>query len=183
VSIALTLLSYEHGILRQVIDVLKEAAEGQNVEKYMARMAEIVRFLHVYMDQFHHGKEEQFLFPTVITVSALLSDEIPKLIREHQHAKGLLKTMASEIKQKDTSRFYEASRALVEHMTSHINKEEGVVFPRIERMLTPEENRRIRREYSDFNKHFGPEFYRKSEEFAKRVQDEILGPRAFKNMD
>jgi len=96
--IALTLLSYEHGILRQVIDVLKEAVEGQNVEKHMARMAEIVRFLDVYMDQFHHGKEERFLFPTVIRTSALLSDEVPKLIRDHQHAKGLLKTMASEIK-------------------------------------------------------------------------------------
>jgi len=70
----------------------------------------------------------------------------------------------------------------MEHMTSHINKEEGTVFPRIEGVLTPEENRRIHREYSDFNKHFGPKFYIKSEEFAKRVQDEILGPRAFKSM-
>jgi hemerythrin-like domain-containing protein len=180
-SIALTLLSYEHGIIKQVIDVLKEVVERQNVEQYKTHMAEIVHFLDVYLDQFHHAKEERFLFPTVITASALLSDEIPRLIREHQHAKDLLKKMASEIKQKETSRFSEASQELIEHMTSHINKEEGTVFPRIEEILTPEENKRIRGEYSDFNKHFGPEFYRKSEEFAKRVQEEILGPRAFKN--
>jgi len=39
---------------------------------------------------------------------------------------------------------------------------------------------RLNKEYRDFNKHFAPDYYGKSEEFAKRVQDEILGPRAFK---
>jgi hemerythrin-like domain-containing protein len=181
-SIAITLLSYEHGILRQVIDVLKSAAEGQKIKRYMRVMAEIVKFLDVYLDQFHHVKEEQFLFPAFIRASALLNDQIPMLIREHQQAKDILRTMANAIKQKNTDSFCETSQVLVEHMTSHINKEESIIYPRIAAIITPEENRRIRGEYSDFNKHFGPEFYKKSEEFAKRVQNEVLGPRAFKNI-
>lgn len=179
-SISINLLSYEHGILRQVIDVLKEVVEKQTVDKYRDSIIEIVQFLDVYLDQFHHTKEEQFLFPSVIEASALLSVEIPKLIRDHQHAKDLLNVMKLEIKRGSAEVFCKASLELVEHMTSHIDKEELLIFPKIEGYLTPEVNKKINKEYSDFNKHFGPDFYRTSEDFAKKIQNDILGPGAFK---
>jgi len=178
-GLAVTLLSYEHGILRQVIDVLNATVEQGKTESHRPRMAEVVRFLGVYMDQFHHGKEEQLLFPSVIR-APLLTEEIPRLIRDHQRARGLLTAMASGINSGDVHKFGDASKMLVEHMTAHINKEEGKIFPRIEAVLATEEGRRLNKEYRDFNKHFAPDYYGKSEEFAKRVQDEILGPRAFK---
>ncbi|MGA2574016.1 MAG: hemerythrin domain-containing protein [Candidatus Methanomethylicaceae archaeon] len=179
-SLSINLLSYEHGILRQVIDVLKEVGEKQTVDKHRHYVMEIVQFLDVYLDQFHHAKEEQFLFPPVIGASALLSVEIPKLIRDHQHAKDLLNVMKIEIKRKPAEAFCKASLELVEHMTSHIDKEELLIFPKIEGYLTPEVNKRINREYSDFNRHFGPDFYRTSEHFAKKIQNDILGPGAFR---
>jgi hemerythrin-like domain-containing protein len=179
-SLSTNLLSYEHGILRQVIDVLKEVLEKQTVGKHRNCIIEIVQFLDVYLDQFHHAKEEQFLFPLVIRASALLNAEIPKLIRDHQHAKDLLNVMKVEIKRSSVEVFSKASLELVEHMTSHINKEELLIFPKIEGYLTPEMNKRINKEYSDFNKHFGPNFYRTSEDFAKKIQNDILGHDAFK---
>ena len=179
-SLAVTLLSYEHGILMQVIDVLNAAVEQGKTERHRSHMAEVVRFLEVYMDQFHHGKEEQFLFPSVIRASPLLNAEIPRLIRDHQRARDLLTAMASGINSGDVQKFGDASKTLVEHMTAHINKEEGEIFPRIEAVLATEEGRRLNKEYRDFNKHFAPDYYGKSEEFAKRVQDEILGSNYFK---
>jgi hemerythrin-like domain-containing protein len=162
------------------MDVLKEVVEKQTIDKHRNCIIEIIQFLDVYLDQFHHAKEEQFLFPSVIMVSALLNAEIPKLIRDHQHAKDLLNAMKLEIKRRPTDAFSKASLKLVEHMTSHINKEELLIFPKIEGYLTPEMNKRINKEYSDFNKHFGPDFYRTSEDFAKKIQNDILGPGAFK---
>jgi hemerythrin-like domain-containing protein len=181
-SLSINLLSYEHGILRQVIDVLKEVVEKQTVDKHRNYIIEIVQFLDVYLDQFHHTKEEQFLFPLAIGASALLNTEIPKLIRDHQHAKDLLNVMKVEIK-RSSAEFSKVSTQLVEHMTSHINKEELLIFPKIEGYLTPEMNKRINKEYLDFNKHFGPDFYRTSEDFAKKIQNDILGPRAFKTTE
>lgn len=179
-SISINLLSYEHGILRQVIDVLREVVEKQTIDKHRNYLVEIVQFLEVYLDEFHHAKEEQFLFPSVIRASALLNAEIPKLIRDHQHAKDLLNVMKLEIKRGPPELFYKASLELVEHMASHIDKEELLIFPKIEGYLTPEVNKRINKEYSDFNKHFGPDFYRTSEDFAKKIQNDILGPGAFR---
>ena len=178
-TVATELLSYEHGILRQVIDPIKEAAETHTLDKYRTLLGEVTNFLGIYLDQFHHVKEELFLFPVAIQASESLRSEIPKLIREHQQAWELLDQMDSAIKANAMDRFSESSLALVEHMTSHIDREERSVFPSIEAHLTPALSLDIKSNYVAFNAHFGPEFYHNSENFARKVEEKILGPQPF----
>jgi hemerythrin-like domain-containing protein len=56
--ISVTLLSYEHGVIRQVLDVLAEIVRTSSIDKHFDHVVEIVDFLDSYMDKFHHKKEE-----------------------------------------------------------------------------------------------------------------------------
>lgn len=173
-GIALTILSYDHGFIQQVIDVLGEAAKRRIADGQRTGILEIVEFLERFMDRFHHKKEEKYLFPVVARSSPSLIPEIEGLISDHRRSRELLKAMVSELREgRSTDNLYELSRMLAEHMTAHIKKEEEIVFPRIGKDLTPEDDKRINQEFNKFTIGI---FYKFFEEAANRIQDTLLGP-------
>lgn len=176
----MALLSYEHGVIRQVLDVLREILKGNSTEKYKDQVVEIVDFLDSYMDRFHHKKEERFVFPTAMKSAPALRPEIDRLIADHRRARRLLRTMLDETRHKgvkDLTRLSKSSRALVEDVTNHIQKEESSVFPRIEDAISIEDDTEVYEECKEFTRdRFGEDFHQVNEKFSFRVQDEVLGP-------
>jgi hemerythrin-like domain-containing protein len=173
-GIALTILFYDHGFIQQVIDVLGEAAKRRIADGQKTGILEIAEFLERFMDRFHHGKEEKFLFPVVARSSPSLMPGIQELISDHQRSRDLLKAMVSEMREGGSAgKLYELSRMLAEHMTAHIAKEEEIIFPEIGKDLTPEDDQRINREFNNFTVGL---FYKFFEEAANRIQNDILGP-------
>lgn len=171
---ALTILSYDHGFLRQVLDVLEVAVKEQAVVRFKPQMIEILAFLEKFMDGFHHGKEEKFLFPVAVRSSPSLIPDIKELISDHEYARELLQAMASELGKKEgMDRYGELSLSLVNHMTAHIVKEEDIFFPKIEQNLASEEDRKIYRAFNNFTVGL---FYKFFEQTAGKIQDDILGP-------
>jgi len=86
-QIFLTLLSYDHGILRQVLDVLSDIGENDTWEQHRDALPEAIDFLNRFMDQYHHGKEERYLFPAAASGSEHLREGVEDLIQEHQQAR------------------------------------------------------------------------------------------------
>ena len=154
-KVSITLLSYDHGILRQVLDVFKDIAEKGSIEKNRQVATEGVEFLLMFMDHFHHGKEERFLFP-----AAICADPEHTSVRPGG----------------DDAEFYENARKLVEHMTAHIRKEEDTVFPGIEAKMDEGEDMRVYKHFENFTmSNFKEDIYPSSEAFAARFQDSVLG--------
>jgi hemerythrin-like domain-containing protein len=169
----LTMLSYDHGFLRQVLDVLEVAVKKRAAVRFKPQMIEIVGFLEKFMDKFHHGKEEKFLFPVAMKSSPSLIPDIKKLISDHEHARELLQTMGSELgEERDMDRYGELSLSLVNHMTAHIREEEDIFFPKIEKDLGAEEDGKIYRAFNNFTVGL---FYKFFEQTADKIQDDILG--------
>lgn len=177
---SVALLSYEHGVIRQVLDVLGEILKTSSTEKYMNQVVRIVNFLDSYMDRFHHKKEERFVFPSAIRSAPDLEPEIEELIADHRRARKLLKVMIDETRRdgvKDLTRLSKSSQALVEHMTNHIQREETSVFPRIEDAISIEEDSDVFERCMEFMRdRFGEDFHQKNEKFSFEIQDEVLGP-------
>jgi hemerythrin-like domain-containing protein len=71
------------------------------------------------------------------------------------------------------------SKVLVDSMIRHIRHEEDVVYPKIEEALSMDDDMKLIKRYERFNADFGPDFARLGEEFAVKVQDEVLGPGFF----
>jgi hemerythrin-like domain-containing protein len=174
------LLSYEHGVIRQVLDVLGEILKEDHTEKYMRQVIEIFEFLDSYMDRFHHKKEERFVFPAAMESAPSLEPDIDGLLADHRRARRLLKTMLDETRHegmKDLARLSRSSRAFVEHVTNHIQREESSVFPRIEDAISIEDDIEVYEKCMEFTRdRFGEDFHQINEKFSFRVQDEVLGP-------
>jgi hemerythrin-like domain-containing protein len=177
--VSVTLLQYEHGVIRQVIDVFGEIMKHDTLDKHRKQAAKIVEFLDSYMDAFHHGKEEKFMFPAAVRAVQGMGPTVEMLVGEHKEARALLADLKEQCGAKipDKRRFIKTATRLVEHVTSHIKKEENEVFPRIEEVLSNDEDTVVMMQFMSFGTtKFPPEFGRAAEDFSMKVQDEVLGP-------
>ena len=86
--IMITLLSYDHGILRQVLDVVSDMAAEGSFDQHRDIMPEVSSFFLDFMDRYHHGREEKFVFPAAADSPERIKAMIPELIDEHRTARS-----------------------------------------------------------------------------------------------
>jgi len=177
--VTVALLSYEHGVIRQVTDVLGEVVKRQATGRHRDRVVEIVGFLDSYMDKLHHKKEERFMFPFASEASEALEAEVRRLLTDHRKARRIIGSLELEVERPAFNEqvFDKQALLLVKHIQTHVQHEENSVFPRIEELLSLEQDEAIYRKFEEFTlKKFGPDFHRQNEDFSFKVQEEVLGP-------
>jgi hemerythrin-like domain-containing protein len=176
-KVSITLLSYDHGIIRQVLDVYKDIVQKGSVDQHRQIATEGAEFLLMFMDHFHHGKEERFLFPAAMCTDPEHNEDIQQLYEDHRNARLMAQAMLTFIRPGgDDAAFYENADKLVQHMTAHIKREEDEIFPGIESNITDEDDMRIYKQFEDYiMTNFKEDLYPSSEAFAARFQDEVLG--------
>jgi hemerythrin-like domain-containing protein len=176
---SVTLLQYEHGLIRQVTDVISEMVKRDDLEKNRRQAQRATQFLDEYMDHFHHAKEEKFLFPAGAKAVGGMKDEIDRLLADHRKARALISKMKRQAATQSvplSKDFAKTSKELVEHITVHVRHEEDVVFPRFEEALTLEDDEKLAEDYVGFLAgNFDAGFTKRSEDFAVKLQDEVLG--------
>ncbi len=171
-----TLLSYDHGILRQVLDVLGDIAENDTWEQHRGALPEAVDFLQRFMDQYHHGKEERFLFPSAPPGEERLREQVDDLVAEHREAKTYADSIEKGLEDWDVDLLRDNVSGVVTHMRRHIQEEEDVVFPEFGRVLDPELDMPMYEEAQRFmEERFGASFQADMEAFANRLQDRVMG--------
>jgi hemerythrin-like domain-containing protein len=182
-KVSITLLSYDHGILRQVLDVYKDIVEKRSIDSHRQIATEGGEFLLMFMDHFHHGKEERFLFPAAMCADPGHTEDLQELFEDHRMARLLTQAMLTFVRPGgDDAAFYENAGKLVEHMTAHIRKEEETVFPGIEAKISDAEDMRVYKHFEEFTMtNFKEDLYLSSEAFATRFQDEVLGKGFFES--
>ncbi|MCG7844653.1 MAG: hemerythrin domain-containing protein [Methanomassiliicoccales archaeon] len=181
--ISITILQYDHGIIRQVLDIVGEVLRTHRASKHMSDLREAVVFLEQFMDRFHHAKEENFLFPVAVKECPKIADTFERLIDEHATARHMMKRIIKAIDEGDEETTMREGLALVDHVTIHINEEENQVFPVIENDLQLETDALVHAQYEKFmTNEFGKSYYKVSEEFANDLQDRILGPGHFQGI-
>ena len=79
-------------------------------------------------------------------------------------------------------KFAKSCNEFTDHIIAHIEKEENSVFPKIEQALAQPEDRRIYIKFEEYANRFGAGFYKRSEEFAKKIQNEVLGKNYFEGL-
>jgi hemerythrin-like domain-containing protein len=141
------ILRNEHEILLDVLLALETisepAARGENLDVRSAK--EILDFLRGFGDRCHHGKEEQLFFPA-LAARGLPRDVGPLavMLGEHDEGRELIARMAGSLADVDKSKpgaaacFAASAMTYVELMRDHIDKENGVLFPMGDGMLSEE---------------------------------------------
>ncbi|MDD1746547.1 MAG: hemerythrin domain-containing protein [Methanomassiliicoccales archaeon] len=176
----ITLLQYEHGIIRQVTDVLSVMVKQGTLAKHQRQVTRIASFMDSYVTKMHHQVEERFLFKTAMAMSADLAKGARALMDDHAKVNGLisrLKQLSSRKQAFEDGTLAFVAKELVEAMTQHIRHEEDIYYPKVEEALSMEKDAELLMAIDEFTKaKFDREFVRTSEDVAIKLQDEVLGP-------
>jgi hemerythrin-like domain-containing protein len=128
-------LRHEHEIILRALAIAERLGRGlQRGEPIdRAALAWVVDFFRTFADRCHHGKEEEHLFP------ALERHGVPRdggpigtMLEEHEQGRALLREMGSG----DDRRVAGAIGRYAALLRAHIDKENEVLFPLAEQVLT-----------------------------------------------
>jgi hemerythrin-like domain-containing protein len=168
-------LEVEHRVIAKIILVVSMMADqldaGQSVNVEI--LQRIVEFMRIYVDQFHHGKEEQLLFPLLVRRGVPTRGcPIEALTHEHVIGKELVAGLSEAILgyqkygpvAEDT--LVKSLRGLADLYTNHIWKENYLLFPMTNKILGSDDLNALSREFEKMEREFTPALHESLERFA-----------------
>lgn len=152
-------LKNEHGVIIMMLRVMAKASDelrdGKEIDPELWKGAS--DFLQNFVDRCHHTKEEKHLFPAMIErgVSGEVGP-IAVMMREHEdgraHAKRLRALSTAAPSRKNNQVISKTVRAYVDLLSMHISKENGVLFPLADQVLTSEDQKELEQKFDQVEK-------------------------------
>lgn len=177
-------LEHEHHSIQQVVAgmaiLVEDLQKGVKVPGEILR--DLVEFLRTFADRCHHGKEETCLFPK------LESKGIPPrgcplgaLKAEHEAGRKLVSQLAEVSKSyiedgSESETLSSTLTSLVELYKGHIWKEDYLLFPMTQKVLSSAEQAELSAQFADVESRIGTDVHVAFEGFAEQLKDRILRP-------
>ena len=174
-------LIHEHEVITQGLAVLDamatRLARGEGVPAQ--DLEQLLQFFSVFADGCHHAKEERILFPA-LEAAGMPRDGGPIAVMLGEHAEGrvLIGRMRREVSAVSSDaearrRFANAAREYAALLEQHLTKENEVLFPAADTMLTDATDREVtaafdRHEALEMGAGAHERFHRMLDELAKR---------------
>jgi hemerythrin-like domain-containing protein len=134
----------EHEGVKIMLSILEqvcqqwEATENLNREHFEG----ILRFLKVFVDQCHHGKEEELLFPALVAAGVPEDGPIAVMLHEHQMGRNYVKAMSTAFSKYMASGVsspkdvLQNAHSYISLLRDHIEKENNVLFVMADSLLS-----------------------------------------------
>ena len=175
----LTILMDEHRLIEKVLGSLETCAievdGGLAFERAFAR--DYAEFLRGFADAWHHGKEEDILFRRMVE-RGFSTEAGPVAVMLHEHREGRALAAAihaagegpGDAGPDEKAAFLSGARGFVPLLRQHIQKEDGILYPMSERVLSPAEFETMLADFSDFERKAGEDGTRdRLEALAERL--------------
>jgi hemerythrin-like domain-containing protein len=170
------MLEDEHLVIAKVVGAAPmladrlEAAQLVDVETLWG----VVEFMRTFADKCHHGKEEELLFPALANKGIPMQGcPVGALTAEHIRGRVLVKELAeaAEACQRGEPTAQEAVvkslRGIAALYPNHIWKEDYLLFPLTEKVLSMEEQLSLYQQFELVEERVGREVHRRLERFAE----------------
>lgn len=120
----------------------------------------LIRFFRLFADKCHHGKEEGFLFPALISSDKESAEAlITGLLKEHAEGRELIRAM-HEAGGDNPADFQSAAFRYNRLLKDHIEQEEHSLFPLAEKLLSEEARAELFEQFELYEKDvMGPEVH------------------------
>ena len=175
----------EHRLIETVVKALGDVAtaleKGQRPEVSMLTTA--VEFLRVYADQLHHGKEEALFFPMLVKRGVPPGGcPIGGLNHEHEKGRALVRALAeqgpayAQGKSVAKEALSETLRGVLALYQNHIWKEDAMVFPMADKVLTAADNKELADKFAGVNRAIGLETIARLETFSRSLAASAQAP-------
>ena len=138
-------LKAEHQAIKMTLKVLENICRrmerpGEAIELY--HIDQLLEFFSVFVDQCHHGKEEELLFPALEEVGIKREGgPIGVMLEEHERGREYVRTMKRAMSHHRAGQdpgatgFIREARGYIDLLDQHIDKEDDVLFPMAEKQL------------------------------------------------
>ena len=151
---ATAVLRHEHEAIVLALRILAEIDRHAIAHDpiHQEDLRALVDFLAEFADTCHHGKEETLLFPQLAQANEAQSHPVvQRLLLEHEQGRHRLRRMrrALEVPFKPEA-FHDAARAYTQLLLEHIDKENTVLFPMVERVMTTDQLIELSRAFEQF---------------------------------
>jgi len=151
-------LREEHGVTMKMLAALQRfIAKVVDLEESDTKDLEaLIGFFEIYVDRYHHGKEEQVLFPVLSrTRNARIDSLINSLMEDHSAARTSMEQIKSiavtlhSCSEADRSELKERADLYVDLVRKHIRKENSELLPLIEEGLSETERLQMAGQFDD----------------------------------
>jgi hemerythrin-like domain-containing protein len=126
-----------------------------------------------YADECHHGKEETYLFPALERRGVPLTGcPLGTLAFEHQKGRTMVKHLSESADdyvkngRASSESLIKSLRSLLELYPNHIWKEDYLLFPMSNKVLSPEDQKELMVQFEEVDNRIGPEVIARLEQRA-----------------
>jgi len=149
------LLRQDHKIILRSVDILQRMVEAENTERVDYNdVATLLRFLRIFADEHHHMKEESVLFPELMRISQAEAGPLRHLLFEHSQERSLVEELEDALRRTKTAEFVVSANRLTESVRNHIRKEDGILFPILDILISSELDEKVSSEFEKFQLNF-----------------------------
>lgn len=154
-------LREEHGRIMKMLAVLQRffATLADLKEVEAQDLGALMEFFEIYVDRYHHGKEEQLVFPALSRAQTTKIDSlISSLIDDHRQARMGMELLKFNVVtlpsygEADRNEFCERAENYVDLLRRHIRKENSELLPLIEERLSETERLQMAGQFHDLEK-------------------------------
>lgn len=133
-------LRHEHEVILRALAVVERAGErlaaGAPLDE--GALGELVALVRTFADTCHHGKEEAELFPVLLAKG--VGSVLTPFLEEHEEGRAYVRTLAGPAPAADRAA---AARRYVALLRDHIERENAVLFPMVDEVLTVDEHTQL----------------------------------------
>ena len=138
-------LVQEHKAIKVMLGIMKKIADDISVNKRADGddIDRIIDFLRVFADKCHHGKEEDALFPAMIAAGLpQKTGPIAVMLEDHALGRKYIRDLEAAVNNYRAGQPAEIIESAilnyVDLLRGHILKEESILFPMADRILSEE---------------------------------------------
>jgi len=154
-------LKEEHQVILRMIKVLIVASDkierGEEVSPEVFKKA--VDFIQTFADRCHHGKEQNTLFPLMEERGILRHrGPIAVMLLEHEQGRQFVKGLAEALARHEggdraaKSAIVENARGYSELLDQHIYKEDNILYPMGDKVLSHSDNKELLEKFEKIEK-------------------------------
>ncbi len=175
-------LMQEHRVIERMLNILNNAADsvekGEDVP--MTVFEEAIDFIRNFADKWHHSKEEDMLYPAMERRGVPAhGGPIGVMLVEHDMGRKFVSGMAAAVeryKKGDEG----AKEAIVENargyaslLGEHIPKEDTILYPMANQVLSPKDNGELMERFEKVEKEMGEDVHHRYEALVKKLENNV----------
>jgi hemerythrin-like domain-containing protein len=151
-------LKDEHALILEALEAVarKLSALEAGAAPEKAYFEKAVQFLRGFADQCHHGKEENLLFRRMVDRGfPRQAGPIAVMLSEHETGRAFIRGIAEGTAALGSDpgaakKIIENGRGYIGLLRAHIDKENHILFPMADNVLTPEDQEHLGKEFERF---------------------------------